>query len=54
MEKSPGSPSGAERSEAGLGTTKEVLFIIDFLAFNLDFLGLSYSIRISYYSSRIS
>ena len=31
--------SGAERSEAGLGTTKEVLgFIIDF-DFNLDFLG---------------
>ena len=29
----------AERSEAGLGTTKEVLgFIIDF-DFNLDFLG---------------
>ena len=34
----PGRPS--ERSEAGLGTTKEVLgFIIDFLDFNLDFLG---------------
>ena len=31
--------SGAERSEAGLGTTKEVLFIIDFLDFNLEFLG---------------
>ena len=31
--------SGAERSEAGLGTTKEVLgFIIDFLDFK-DFLG---------------
>ena len=30
--------SGAERSEAGLGT-KEVLGFIDFLAFNLDFLG---------------
>ena len=32
-------PWGAERSEAGLGTTKEVLgFIIDFLDFK-DFLG---------------
>ena len=31
--------SGAERSEAGLGTTKEVLFIIDFLDFNKEFLG---------------
>ena len=30
--------SGAERSEAGLGTTKEVLFIIDFLDFK-EFLG---------------
>ena len=31
---------GAERSEAGLGATKEVLgSIIDLLAFNLDFLG---------------
>ena len=39
------SPSGAvrvrasERSEAALGTTKEVLAIIDFLVFNHDFLG---------------
>ena len=30
--------SGAERSEAGLGTTKEVLGSIDFLDFK-DFLG---------------
>ena len=41
--------SGAERSEAGLGATKEVLgSIIDFLAFNLDFL------RFPYYCIRIS
>ena len=34
-----GGPS--ERSEAGVGTTKEVLgFIIDFLDSNLDFLGI--------------
>ena len=39
--------SGAERSEAGLGTTKEVLGFIDFLDFK-DFLGFPYSsIRIS-------
>ena len=29
----------AERARLGLGTTKEVLVIIDFLDFNLDFLG---------------
>ena len=35
----------AERSEAGLGTTKEVLgLIIRFLAFNLDFLGFRISV----------
>ena len=35
----PGGASGAERSEAALGATKEVLgFIID-LDFNWDFLG---------------
>ena len=35
----PVSPSGAERSEAVLGTTKEVLGFIDFLDFNWNFLG---------------
>ena len=44
--------SGAERSGARppLGTTKEVLVIIDFLVFNYDFLGFpSICIRIYYY-----
>ena len=35
----PPGTSGAERSEAGLGTTKEVLGFIDCLAFRLDFIG---------------
>ena len=35
----PGRPSGAERSEAGVGTTKEVLGLIDLLAFDWDLLG---------------
>ena len=40
----------AQRSGARLasGTTKEVIFIIDFLDFNWDFLGLSYSCMIDF------
>ena len=49
----PGAPpKESERSEARppLGTTKEVLVIIDFLVFNYDFLGFpSICIRIYYY-----
>ena len=42
---SPGGPwkAEAERSEAGLGATKEVLSIMAFLDFDLDFLGSPYS-----------
>ena len=47
----PGGASGAERSEAALGATKEVLGFIIAFDFNLDLLG---SPLLYYRSPRIS